>query len=178
MKGTINDKRWWDIWQTEATITSGYKSDGRVRPAVLNLYSADYQWFSVYFLLIRDCVIDLVLRVIYSMKIIESPWHCDITYKLVVCNLYVIGKVVYRCKKVGTAGLENTLCGFFFVVSQLYSRLFPFWRWKLFSFCLNPAVVDCDIEIYLSGYIIEWEIRFFVLFFGPLLYGHSWIWIS
>jgi hypothetical protein len=28
-------------------------------------------------------------------------WHCDITYKSVVRNLYVVGKVVLGCKKVG-----------------------------------------------------------------------------
>ena len=38
-------------------------------------------------------------------------WHCDITYKLVVCNLHIVGKVVLVCKKFGTTGIEEyTAC--------------------------------------------------------------------
>jgi hypothetical protein len=37
----------------------------------------------------------------YWTKTIKGLLHCDVTYKLVVRNLYVVGKVVLGCNKVG-----------------------------------------------------------------------------
>jgi hypothetical protein len=81
--------RWLEVWLLSFT----YIYTEATEPSLID------QWFPT-------CGPQCIIRwsaaaFIYQIKIIMGFWHCDIMYKLVVGDLYVVGKVVLGCKKVG-----------------------------------------------------------------------------